>query len=171
MKFFVSKPHSDESGVTKHAFKIFLAGTIDMGNSENWQTKMAQKISNKINEKFKDEKSYFDTLFDGQIVFYNPRRDEGFDTENKAEIEYQIKWELDRIDAAHLVVMNILPDSKSPISLLELGMCCASNKSFCVICPKSFYRYDNVIITCKRHKVPVFETVEDFLDVFQKEFI
>ena len=38
--------------------KIFLAGSIEMGNSENWQEKVIKKFT------------------DFSVTFYNPRRDE-----------------------------------------------------------------------------------------------
>ena len=34
-----------------------------------------------------------------------------------------VRWELDMLDAADLVVMYLAPGTRSPVSLLELGLC------------------------------------------------
>ena len=60
--------------------------------------------------------------------------------------------------------MNICGDSKSPITLLELGIHSKENKLI-VFCPDSFYRFDNVKVTCERYDVPLISTkkIEDFV--------
>ena len=47
--------------------------------------------------------------------------------------------------------MNFLPNSKSPVTMLEFGLLvgCDSQKLH-VICPEDFYRYDNIRITYNR---------------------
>jgi len=46
------------------------------------------------------------------------------------------------------------PNTKSPISLLELGLHANSGKMI-VCCPKGFWRKGNVDIVCERYDVPV----------------
>ena len=58
---------------------------------------------------------------------------------------------------------NFLPGSQSPITLLELGLFAGSRK-LRVICPVSFYRYDNVRITCQRYAVPMYETLKEAVE-------
>ena len=58
---------------------------------------------------------------------------------------------------------NFLPGSQSPITLLELGLFAGSRK-LRVICPASFYRYDNVRITCQRYAVPMYETLKEAVE-------
>jgi hypothetical protein len=55
--------------------------------------------------------------------------------------------------------MNILPESKSPITLLELGLH-ANSSRLMVCCPDGFYRKGNVEVVCHRHNIPLFNDFE-----------
>ena len=125
---------------------IFLAGTIDNGNSKNWQTELIkdlEKIDNKLNY---------------ELTVYNPRRSNWDPNATKQLLEEQIRWEQDKLDIADLIVMNLADDSKSPISLLELGLYAKSEKII-VFCSKNFYRYDNVRLTCEKYNIPLFDNL------------
>jgi hypothetical protein len=127
--------------------KIFLAGSIEMGKAENWQ----EKIVNTFN------KSY---------LFFNPRRDD-WDSSWEQKIENvqfneQVTWELNALDSSDIIVMYFDPNTKSPISLLELGLYAASGKLI-VCCPEGFWRKGNVDIVCQRYKVPTVETIQDLI--------
>lgn len=50
--------------------------------------------------------------------------------------------------------------SKSPITLLELGLFAKSGKLY-VVCTEGFYRYDNVRITCAKYGVPVYASLTE----------
>ena len=58
--------------------------------------------------------------------------------------------------------MNILGSSKSPITLLEMGLHARSGKLH-VACEPSFYRYDNVRITCAYYGIPLYGSLEELL--------
>lgn len=125
---------------------IFLAGTIDMGNSENWQ------------ETFKEDFKDFD------IDIYNPRR-EAWDNSleqnfSNPQFYQQVNWELNALEKSKIIVLNLLPTSSSPISLLELGLF-ATNKKMYVCCPDEFYRAGNVQIVCDRFNIPLFKNIEE----------
>ncbi len=124
--------------------KIFLAGTIDMGNSIDWQTMLYEKFC----------------TMDGRYVLFNPRQ-ENWDASRPGEMEYQVNWELEHLEEADIIIMYILGSSKSPISLLEMGLHARSGKMY-VICEEDFYRYDNVRITCSFYDVPLFTSLDDF---------
>ena len=94
-------------------------------------------------------------------LFFNPRRREFH--ASPAEMEYQVAWELAHLEAADLIVMNLLGDSRSPISLLEMGLYARSGKLF-VACSPDYYRYDNVRITCRRYGVPLYDSLTALLD-------
>ena len=130
---------------------MFLAGTIEMGNSIDWQDKFVSDLKKIAETKDKNDMR--------NILVYNPRRDDGF-TDDPEDMEYQVNWELDHLESCDMIIMNILPDSKSPISLMELGLFARSGK-LTVICPKEFYRYDNVRIVCKRYGVQLLDKIED----------
>lgn len=60
-----------------------------------------------------------------------------------------ITWELDALDLADFIIMYFDPATKSPISLLELGLYSSTGK-LVVCCPDGFWRKGNVDIVCKR---------------------
>lgn len=128
--------------------KIFLAGTIDMGNSENWQAHIVQAFKNTGLE----------------IDILNPRRDD-WDSSWEQNIEnpqfaQQVNWELNAMEKANTIIMNFLPDSKSPITLLELGLYADTGKLI-VICPDEFYRSGNVHIICEKYNIPLYKSIQE----------
>lgn len=121
---------------------IFLAGTIDSGDSENWQEQLSEILS--LHE-------------DLDLHIFNPRREYWPDSNDNEEVTRQILWEQEHLDKADIIIMNILGDSKSPISLLELGLYARSGK-LAVFCPEEFYRFENVRQTCKAYNIPLIKT-------------
>ena len=89
------------------AKSVFLAGTIDNVDSLNWQDKTIIELIN---------------LGVKNLEVFNPRREHWNPNPTKEEMEKQIKWEQEHLDKADIIVMVLLDDSKSPISLLELGL-------------------------------------------------
>ena len=138
---------------------IFLAGTIDMGNSENWQAALVETFSSN----------------EGRYILYNPRRDTFTNTPD--EMEYQVNWELDHLEKSQIIIMNILGSSKSPVTLLEMGLFMKSGKLL-VACEPDYYRHANVRLTCARYNVPLYPSLKalmqeqfgmDYLDAAGKE--
>lgn len=135
-----------------HARKttIFLAGSIDQGRASDWQSKLIEMLN-----------------IVPELVIYNPRRpdwDASWKSDSPELIE-QIKWELDHIKKCDYVFMFFEAGSKSPISLLELGICCASKpKQFVVCCESGYERYTNVAITCDEFNVKRVTKLEEFVD-------
>ena len=125
---------------------IFLAGSIEMGAAEDWQSI--------IPDLFRDRE---------ELTFFNPRRDDWDSSweqkESNPEFNKQVNWELDHLDKADIIFMYFSPETKSPISLLELGLYANSGKMI-VCCPDGFWRKGNVDIVCSRHGIPVFNTLE-----------
>ena len=136
--------HSDEvfSRETPHT-NVFLGGTIENGDSFEWQ------------------QALIDTLdwieFKHQVNIFNPRRDNWPSSDEHNEIDKQINWELEHLERADIIVMNILEDSKSPISLMEIGLFARTGKLI-VFCPEEFYRYDNVRKVCERYDIKLYNT-------------
>lgn len=133
---------------------IFLAGTIDNGQSEDWQIGFAKKL---------------ETMTADDVTIYNPRRaawDATLvqDISNKTFRE-QVEWELEHIDDANFVVMNFLPGSLSPITLMELGYL-AGGDSPCrtlVCCPEGFWRRGNVQVMCARHMIDLYDDMDTLM--------
>src|ERR1700740_2326515 len=104
---------------------IFLGGTIDNNKSVDWQKEMSEFASNSMN---------------GWGVF-NPRRlDWDKNLRNlyeQPEFFQQVQWELNALNHSDLILLNLLPDSVSPITLLELGLYATCGKLH-VVCPEGF---------------------------------
>jgi len=140
----------------ENAIKVFLAGTIDNGKSLNWQYTL---ISNLLmyNWDENDDRDFDEDFSLGNLIIYNPRRENWDENSSILEVEKQIKWEQEHLENADIIIMNILPDSKSPISLLELGLYGLEGKML-VFCQEDFYRFTNVKLTCERYNIPLIKT-------------
>lgn len=126
---------------------VFCAGSIEMNKAEDWQSELADKLKDYSN-----------------VVLFNPRRKD-FDpnakqTKDDPYFRGQVEWELQALEACDIVYMYLQPGTKSPISLLELGIYTQTDKLM-VCCPEGFWRKGNVDITCERYDVPVFNTKEE----------
>lgn len=143
----------------KQALKIFLAGSIEMGKAENWQqTTIAE----------------FEKISAENIQIFNPRRD-SFDPNLEQSFEnpvfnQQVTWELKALEKADIIIMNLLPETKSPISLLELGLH-ASKGKLRVCCPKDFWRRGNVEIVCDMFDIPLFEDFQKLISELKTEIL
>ncbi len=123
---------------TKTKHMIFLAGSIEMGKAENWQTRVVEALKNE------------------DVTILNPRRAD-WDSSWKQTIDdpqfnQQVTWELQALEDATEILMYFDPTTKSPISLLELGLFAKTGKLI-VCCPEGFWRKGNVDIVCKRYGV------------------
>ncbi len=134
---------------------VFLAGTIDNGNSENWQNYVIDRITE-------------------DCVIFNPRRDNWSKTATHEDVIKQIDWEQDQLSDSSVIFVNFLPKSLSPITLLELGQCLAysacgnsSDRDFSLLvcCPKEYFRYTNVKHMCDNHGVKVVEDIDEAIDI------
>lgn len=142
---YIIHPHEELPQLQDADYRtIFLAGTIDMGNSINWQ----EQVENTLRER-------------GNYIVFNPRQAE-WHPERIGEMDYQVNWELEHLEKADIILMNFVDGSQSPITLLELGLFAQSGK-LKVICTDKFYRYDNVRITCSRYGVKIYSTIEEAL--------
>lgn len=125
---------------------VFLAGTIDMGDSVDWQKEFVEMVDDEF------------------LTILNPRRDD-WDSSWKQEISdpqfyEQVNWELAGLEEADAIIMYLAPGSASPISLLELGLF-AQRKKMIVVCPEGFYRKGNVDIVCQRYGVTQVRSVRE----------
>ncbi|KAJ6459252.1 hypothetical protein C8R45DRAFT_1030887, partial [Mycena sanguinolenta] len=135
--------------VTVSGKSIFLAGSIEMGASEDWQTALTANLAHL------------------PITIMNPRRD-AWDGSWEQDIsnlvfKQQVDWELDGQDRADIIAMFFHPGTKAPISLLELGLYAPSGKMV-VCCPEGFYRRGNVQIVCDRFGIELVDTMEQLTE-------
>ena len=127
-------------------YTVFLAGSIEMGKAINWQDQVKT------------------ILADTDIVVLNPRRDDWdsswVQSKDHKQFRTQVEWELCALELADRIVMYFDVATKSPISLLELGLFARSGKLI-VCCPDGFWRKGNVDIVCERYGIPMIEGLEE----------
>jgi nucleoside 2-deoxyribosyltransferase len=149
MTTLVLKPPYRLSGKV-HGKTIFLAGSIEMGAAEPWQDEIAAALEGK------------------EVVIYNPRRDDWDsswkqDPKTGTPFYEQVNWELDHISKADIVVFYFDPKTKSPITLMELGVCLAEGKNVIVCCPDGYFRKGNVVITAGRYNKEVLNSLSSLI--------
>ena len=138
--------------------RIFMAGSIDNGNSIDWHSDVFRRICD------------YDILAPIVMQFLNPRR-EIWDssmspTIDNAQFVEQVEWELSGIHSSDFILFYFQPGSVSPISLLECGLITSPEFRGRVIvcCPEGYWRRGNVEITCRYHGVPVVRTIDELVD-------
>lgn len=128
--------------------KIFLGGTIDNGNSEDWQETLGKTLSGE------------------DYVVLSPRRDNWSPnaTQSIDDLDFykQVNWELNAMNCADIVLIYFAGNSKSPISLLELGLMANSGK-VTVCCEPNFWRKGNVEIICEKFNIPLYPSIDLFV--------
>jgi hypothetical protein len=133
---------------------VFLAGSIEMGKAEDWQTRVTKALS------------------DLDVTILNPRRDDWDSSwEQKKEnrqFRNQVEWELHALEQATVIAMYFDPKTMSPISLLELGLF-ARFATIIVCCPDGFWRKGNVDIVCEKYRVQQVDTIEDLIEAVRDE--
>ena len=78
-----------------------------------------------------------------------------------------MNWELDALGKSDVILMYFDPETKSPISLLELGLFAKSGK-LVVCCPEGFWRKGNVDIVCQRFGISQFQSLEEAIGFIKK---
>lgn len=136
--------------IPKGEVRLFLAGSIEMGAAEDWQEYLLEALSG-----------------DEQLVIYNPRRwdwnanwEQSIDSPKFRE---QVEWELNALHSADIIVMYFDPRTKSPITLLELGLH-AQGRKLIVICPEGYWRKGNVDIVCEFYGIRTMKSLDEFIE-------
>ena len=133
--------------------RVFLAGSIDMGRSEDWQARVA------------------DELADADVVLLNPRRADWNPawqaSTDEPEFVRQVRWELQALDAADIVLMYFAPGSQSPVTLLEMGLHARGGKLL-VSAPEGFWRRGNVQITADHYQVPHWDDLDALINAVRQ---
>ncbi|MBI1374962.1 MAG: hypothetical protein GC159_19770 [Phycisphaera sp.] len=128
---------------------VFLAGSIDMGAAEDWQSQMEHALA------------------DLDAMIFNPRRpdwDASWEQSiTNAQFRQQVEWELDGLERATVVAMCFTADSQAPITLLELGLCARSQK-LVVYCPHGYWRRGNVEVVCDHYGLALVSSFEELIE-------
>jgi hypothetical protein len=141
--------------------KIFLAGSIEMGTAEKWQDRFCKDLA------------------DYDVVVLNPRRDD-WDSSwvqsiNDSQFFRQVTWEQDWMEEADIVVFFFDPQTKAPITLMELGITLgrlnqngvSNQQTVLVCCPDDYWRKGNVDIMCHRAAVPMTTSYQSLLGMLK----
>lgn len=137
--------------------RVFLAGSIEMGAAELWQDKVARMLEGT------------------DFIVLNPRRDDWDSTwEQKIEnpkFREQVEWELQGLEEADAIFIVFDPATKSPITLLELGLMAGLRdpENVFVVCPEGFWRKGNVDIVCRRYGITQYDTIEEAVRALVRE--
>lgn len=126
---------------------VFLAGSIEMGSATDWQSELTE-------------------VLDEPVAILNPRR-EAWDASWRQSIDEprfreQVEWELDGLERADVIAMWFVPETRAPITLLELGLHARSCRVV-VGCPAGFWRRGNVEVVCARFGIPLVDSWDGFV--------
>lgn len=126
--------------------RIFLAGSIEMGTCGDWQSEVTESFVGK------------------DVAIYNPRRidwDSSWEQSiHNKDFRNQVEWEMHHLYVATTIFMYFDPATKSPISLLELGLHATSGKLI-VCCPDGFWRKGNVEVVCSHYGIPLYAGLDN----------
>lgn len=125
---------------------VFLAGSIEMGKAVNWQAETGKLLSS------------------AGFIVLDPRRDDWDSSWEQSidneQFEQQVRWELIGLEIATCVIVHFDPDTKSPITLLELGMLSQLKpKRTFVSCAPGYWRRGNVECVCARYRIELFDSL------------
>lgn len=151
----IKPPHS--LSIIENNFSVFLAGSIEMGVAENWQEIISKEL---------------EPINSGYIL--NPRRDDWDSSWEQVienpEFSLQVNWELEALEKASMIVFYFSPETKSPISMLELGLF-AQSKKVVVCCPQGFWRKGNIDVVCKRYQIKQVNTLNELINEIKQNNI
>lgn len=132
---------------------VFTAGSIENGAAEDWQSELIFELS-----------KY-------PVTVLNPRRKDWDWTWEQSidnpKFKEQVLWELEGLGRADVIPLHFCKDTRSPISLLELGLMANSGKLI-VYCPEGFWRKGNVDIVCSEWSNPVFSDKKAWLSAIKE---
>jgi hypothetical protein len=133
-------------------FTIFLAGSIEQDKAERWQDRVIE------------------ALRDTDFCVLNPRRKAWDATwkQSKDEKNFveQVKWELRGQRIAAVVLFYFDPNTKAPVTMLELGL---FNRKAIVCCPEGYWRKGNVDIVCEEYGIPMANSLDELVSLVKSE--
>lgn len=134
---------------------VFLAGSIEQGYASEWQKETIRELR------------------DLPVCWLNPRRPQ-WDSSwppgaTHAPFAEQVNWELDALALAELVFFWMEAGTKSPISMLELGLITGQRKRAIVACDPDFWRRGNIEITTQRFGVPLVDSLDEGRELLRGE--
>jgi hypothetical protein len=132
---------------------VFLAGSIDMGTAEPWQTEVEVALAERA------------------LTIFNPRRLEWDaswkQTITNPQFREQVEWELDALERCSFIAMYFAPKSQAPVTLLEFGLFARSGKL--IVCsPPGYWRRGNLEVVCARYGVPLLDELPQLIEAIRE---
>lgn len=132
--------------------KIFLGGSIEMGKAELWQQAVIERLA------------------DLDVCLLNPRRHDWnaswLPSDDTDLFNEQVNWELNAQESSDIIVYYFDPATKSPITLLELGLF-AKTHDVIVCCPAEYWRSGNVRIVCERYGIRMCDSLDELVHILR----
>lgn len=138
---------------------VFLAGSIEMGLAVDWQSAIKKKLGDKPGYLFNPRRDAWDSSWEQSMA--NPMFKE------------QVEWELGALRTSDVKFFYFDPNTKSPVTLLELGLMLGDfshRQNLIVVCPPGFWRRGNVEITCDFYGIKMFSTMDEGVEVLMDYF-
>ncbi len=126
---------------------VFLAGSMCIDKEDNWRKNVIKNYANDFD-------------------FIDPTN-ENHNLLNDSLMKKHINWELEGLELSDIIFMNLLPESKSPISMVELGLYARSNKLI-ICCPENFYQYRYINALAKKYNVTLFSELDKGIQYLKK---
>jgi len=131
---------------------VFLCGSIEMGSAEQWQARLAGLLARKQGTLLNPRRSDWDSSWEESIS--NP------------QFREQVEWALEAQERANVLAVYFDPATKSPVTLLELGL---FQEKCVVCCPEGYWRKGNVDIVCARLDIPTATSLDDLARIITEE--
>ena len=133
---------------------VFLAGSIEMGLAEDWQSQVVAGLADLNGTVLNPRRNAWDATWT-QDASFKPFRQ-------------QVEWELDAQALADVTAFYFAPETHAPVTLLELGLA-AGRRRAVVCCPNGYWRRGNVEIVCMRYGIPMVGTLAEMVDRLRLE--
>lgn len=146
--------------------KIYLGGSIDLGEKFNWHNKFIQGMT-KLTDPQSGDPRYNDKKFlimNPRIAVMNPSP-----TLDNPEFVNKKKWEFEMLKKSDVVFCNFLKKSTTPNAINELMLMATSGK-LVVRCPLDYCNYPMVKVISDSFGFPIFGETATTLDVIQYMF-
>lgn len=132
---------------------VFLSGSFENTSGEPWRQRVIGELA------------------DTPVVLLNPQREDWDSSfwnrdEDDPQFDHHLSWSFDALAYAEMVAFYFDPQTKSPVSLLELGLVAAAMKMSSVpvvCCPPGFYRRASVQKVCELYTLNMVNTLEELI--------
>lgn len=146
--------------------KIYLGGSVDLGEKFNWHGKFIQGMT-KLTDLQTGDPRYNDKKFlimSPRTVVMNPNP-----TLDNQEFILKKRWEYDMMKKSDVVFCNFLKKATNPGAINELLLMATSGK-LVVRCPLEYFNYPTIKVISDSFGFPIFGEAATTIDIIQHMF-